>query len=94
MNKFVEAFNDNLVGTHDINGGIQYIFRFNNMYGASVVRHDFSYGHEQGLWELAVISYLPNDAWDICYTTPLTNDVLGRLTEIAVIDTLQKIKDL
>lgn len=29
-------------------------------YGASVVRHSFSYGHEQGLWELAVIKWNDN----------------------------------
>lgn len=36
--------------THPL-GGIQ---RFDNGYGASVVRFTYSYGFEQGLWELAV----------------------------------------
>lgn len=35
-------------------GGIQRIYHFDNGYGASVVRFTYSYGFEQGLWELAV----------------------------------------
>ena len=38
--------------TQEKNGGIQRFFKFNNGYGASVIRHDSSYGSEKGLWEL------------------------------------------
>lgn len=71
------------------NGGIQYIFTAPNGYGASIVKHSFSYGGKNGLWELAV---LLGDA--ICYDTPITDDVLGHLTEEEVNDTLKQIADL
>jgi len=52
-------------------------FKADNGYGASIVQHSFSYGHEEGLWELAV---LDKDG-KLDYTTPITADVLGYLTE-------------
>ncbi len=53
----------------------QSIVHFDNGYGVSVVNHDKSYGGKEGLYELAV---LRGD--DICYDTPITNDVIGWLT--------------
>lgn len=76
--------------SNPINGGIQYHFKADNGYGASIVKHSFSYGHEDGLWELAVIG---KDG-DLCYTTPITSDVLGHLTEEEVNETLVKIAEL
>lgn len=72
------------------NGGIQYLFKAENGYGASIVRHHFSYGNARGLWELAVLG--KDD--EICYDTPITDDVLGHLTESEVNETLQKISNL
>lgn len=72
------------------NGGIQYKFKAENGYGASIVRHSFSYGNENGLWELAVI----DKDGRISYDTPITDDVLGRLTEEEVNSTLVKISEL
>lgn len=72
------------------NGGIQYHYKAENGYGASVVQHHFSYGNEDGLWELAVIG---KDG-RISYDTPITNDVLGHLTEEEVNSTLVKISEL
>jgi hypothetical protein len=40
-----------------LNGGVQKEYRFDNGYGASVIQHNYSYGNEQGLWELAVIKW-------------------------------------
>jgi hypothetical protein len=62
---------------------------FNNGYGASVVSHDYSYGGKNGLYEVAVLK--DND---ICYDTPITNDVIGYLTEDEVSDILIKIQNL
>lgn len=80
----------------DLNGGRQRVYRFDNGYGASVVRHRYSYGCEQGLWELAVLRfYGPGpDEFDLTYATPITSDVVGRLTETAVQSLLEQIKDL
>ena len=76
------------------NNGIQAIVKFENNYGASVVKHRFSYGGAHGLYELAIIKYDENGDWDICYDTPITNDVLGYLTEDDVTNYLTKIEQL
>ena len=60
-----------------IHNGIQYKHVFDNNYGVSIVQHEFSYGGDRGLWELAVIG----KEGQIDYKTSITNDVLGNLTE-------------
>ena len=64
-------------------GGVQKLFRFPNGYGASVVQFPYSYGGDSGLWELAVIRYSgeDDDAFSLAYDTPITDDVLGHLSE-------------
>jgi len=80
------------------NNGEQFLFKAPNNYGASIVKHDFSYGNKQGLWELAVVKYEENETnvqnFSLCYTTPITDDVLGWLTEEQVNETLDKITAL
>ena len=70
--------------------GSQRIYRFANGYGASVVRHEHSYGGRQGLFELDVLD--SND--ELCYDTPITNDVIGWLTHEQVDELLDKISKL
>ena len=70
--------------------GSQRIYRFPNGYGASVVRHEHSYGGRQGLFELAVLD--SND--ELCYDTPITSDVIGWLTSKQVDELLDKISKL
>ena len=84
------------VKTKSIHGGIQKVFRFPNNYGASVVRHSFSYGVSQGLWELAVIHFdsESDDDFDMDYETGITSDVMGGLTEKKVEETLNRIRNL
>lgn len=72
-------------------GGTQKLYKFRNGYGASVVKHPFSYGGKNGKWELAVLA---GKQQAICYSTPITSDVLGWLTPQAVQKTLQAIKAL
>lgn len=74
---------------HSLNGGDQYKFKFANGYGASVVRHNYSYGRETGKWELAVLN-----GERISYDTPLTDDVLGYLSESDVAEYLNAIEAL
>jgi hypothetical protein len=71
-------------------GGKQAIVQFSNGYGASIVITPYSYGGDRGLYELAVFG---KDG-HITYDTPITNDVLGYLTEIEVSETLKTIKEL
>ena len=76
------------------NGGTQRLYKFKNNYGASVVQSQFSYGGDEGLWELAVIIYDDKDDWSLTYDTPVTNDVMGRLTWDEVEKTLKQIEKL
>ena len=69
--------------------GIRYLFKADNGYGASIVQSNYSYGGEQGLWEVAVLK-----DGEICYDTPITNDVLGYLTEDEVNSVLSDIAAL
>jgi len=70
--------------------GYQMILHFPNNYGASLIRGPHSYGGQQGLYEIAVILF-DGDDWELCYTTDITSDVLGRLDEEAVMATLREI---
>lgn len=74
---------------HPIGNGIMGRVCFDNGYTASVVRFHGSYGNEDGLYELAVMR---NGRLD--YTTAITNDVLGHLSESDVSDTLAQIAAL
>lgn len=83
-----------------INGGIQYMVVFPNGYGASIVKHSFSYGGSRGLWELAVIGDVKGEifkedfSFSLKYDTGITDDVLGYLSENDVNDYLLKIEAL
>jgi hypothetical protein len=69
------------------NETMQREFKFSNGYGASVI--DTGYGCDQGLLELAVLH-----KGHLCYTTPITNDVKGWLTEQDVNNLLKQIAAL
>lgn len=58
-------------------GDEQYIYHFPNGFGASIIRSYMSCGHEDGLWELAVLKNYWEDEWHLCYDTKLTDDVIG-----------------
>ena len=75
---------------YDILNGVGYIYEFENGYGASVIKHDYSYGGKMGLYEIAVL----DSSGDLCYSTPITDDVIGYATEDKVLDTLHRIKML
>ena len=66
---------------------------FPNGYGISVVRFPGSYGADEGLYELAVLQGL-EDEWEICYDTPITDDVMGYLTIEDVETVLTQVKEL
>lgn len=51
----------------------------------SVVRGSTTYGGSQGLFELAML-----EDGRCCYTTPITSDVLGYLSEAEVLDILER----
>ena len=75
------------------NGIHQWMFHFENNYGASIIKHWGSYGFEDDLFELAVIKF-EDDGWDLCYDTPITDNVIGNLTNEEVLELLERIKNL
>lgn len=77
----------------NINSGTQKLYRFDNGYGASVVQSPYSYGGKEGKFELAVIAF-DGDDWRLIYNTPITDDVLGYLTEDEIESTLDAIQAL
>jgi hypothetical protein len=85
----MKTFNDLDFQPMQFEVGIQARIFFDNGYGASVVQSPYSYGGNQDLYELAVIK--DND---ICYNTPITDDVIGYLTEDEVTKYLSQIQNL
>jgi hypothetical protein len=85
--------------THNPNlGGVQYIFHFENNYGASVIKlPDCLTGSlESKLWELAVIIFGEDlyGGYTIAWDTPIADDVIQNLTDEEVRELLGRIKEL
>lgn len=79
------------IGTASLFDGIQKVYKFDNGFGASVVRHRYSYSGPMGLlWEIAVL----DSNGKITYDTPITNDVIGYLEDAEVEGILEKISKL
>lgn len=75
--------------TNKVYDGIQKVYSFPNGYGASVVKHSFSYGGKDNKWELAVLK-----DGELCYDTDITTDVLGHLNDPEVDNYLRQIERL
>jgi hypothetical protein len=67
---------------------------FPNGYGVSVVRFPGSYGYGLGLYEVAVIKGTDEEDFKLCYDTPITDGVIGRLTWDEVEGILAQIQEL
>ena len=63
--------------------GVKYRICFPEVgYGASVIKFYGSYGYEEDLWELALLSNRDGDGkWRLKYTELVGDDVLGCLTD-------------
>ena len=77
-------------GRHNIHNGIQLQYQYPNGYGASVVLHDHSYGSSAGLFEVAVT----HKDGQLCYSTPITGDVIGWASFAEVAQILERIEGL
>lgn len=77
------------IETNKVYDGIQYVYTYENGYGASVVKHEYSYGGKKGLWELAV-----QKDGELTYDTHITDDVIGHLEWNEVLNILEDIKAL
>jgi hypothetical protein len=71
-------------------GGVMSRIQFENGYGASVVKTDYTYGGDKGLYELAVL----DSEGSLTYATSVTDDVIGYLRPEDVTDVLAKIQQL
>lgn len=69
--------------------GIQARHTFPNGYGVSVIKGGGTYGGDEGLYELAVL----HDG-ELCYDTPVTDDVEGYLTPERVSELLAQVAAL
>jgi len=73
--------------------GTQLLYFYPNGYGASVIQFQHSYGADRGLWELAVLVGTLKK-YSLTYSTPITDDVIGSLTENEVDAYLTQIEEL
>ena len=86
----MKQFKDLEFKRHPQKDGVISRITFDNGYGASVVKHEHSYGGDNGLYELAVL----DNEGQICYDTTITNDVIGYLRPMDVTDVMEKIQQL
>lgn len=76
-------------------GGIRGVYRFENGYGASVVAGGATTRFRGDYYiELAVLKFGEGDSFDLCYDTPLTDDVMIMKSEESLIETLWEIQKL
>lgn len=70
---------------------VQYIFKFPNNYGASVIKGPGTFGYKYDLWEVGVLWWDKDGRGGLCYDTEITNDVLENLSDEEVLHILDKI---
>lgn len=97
----IKTFDDLDFRSHPAGCGLMARMQFLNGYGISVVRFrmfDFSLSVEplfgshtdnENEWEVAVLHYNA-----VCYDTPITDDVIGHLSEDGVTEIMFKIQEL
>lgn len=79
---------------HSIRGErIQKLYKFDNGFGASVVKSPYTYGGTEDLWELAMLLWLDESEYELYYCDIVNDDVLGYLTDMDVYEALDKIKN-
>jgi hypothetical protein len=86
----MKTFNDLEFKPHITMDGVMSRIEFENGYGASVVKGEYTYGGKDGLYELAVL----DSNGDLTYSTPVTDDVIGYLTQQEVTDLMEQIQNL
>ena len=88
---------------HNIKPGIHRLYRFDNGYGASVVRFSLpgldgygSYTSNEKEWEVAVVRWKDRkmNRFDLVYDTPITDDVLGHVHDDDLDELLDSIEAL
>lgn len=85
----IKWFKDLEHNAHPAWFGTQAVMDFENWYSVSVIRNQYSYWGDKWLYELAIMK-----GDKLCYTTPITNDVLGHLTEEDVTKYMKQVQKL
>jgi hypothetical protein len=90
----MKTFEDLEFKTHPMAEGLNGIIsriQFDNGFGASVVKHQYSYGGDRGLYELAVL----DSNGEVHYDNSVANgDVIGYLRPEDVTGVMEKIQKL
>ena len=83
----LKDFNDLEFESRGYKDGQQARLQFENGFGVSVITGFGSYSNEDSPYELAVL-------WEdqLCYSTPITNDVMGYLTSEEVTEIMKQIQ--
>lgn len=94
----MKTFKDIDFQPHSVGDGLSGKIFFDNGYGVSVVRFKIndrysSYTNNEDEWELAIL-FGNEKEWELTYNTPITNDVIGWLTEDKVTDIMKKVQEL
>lgn len=95
----MKTFKDFQFVPHPTGPGLSGKLFFPNGYGISCVRflmYDGRYGSytaNEQQWECAILKGTA-EKWDICYTTPLGDDMFGWLIESGVNDLMAQIQEL
>jgi hypothetical protein len=69
--------------------GVRIYATFPNGYSASIIKHGFSKGSRQGMYEGAVYF-----GGKIVYDTPITDDVVGYLSEMEAVEFAESVSKL
>lgn len=78
---------DNMINPND--KGVMYKLYFPSVcYGASIIKHFGSYGYEDDLWELALLTKKDGE-FKLCYKEIVDYDVLGFLNDKEVNEVLK-----
>lgn len=83
----MKTFKDLVFEPHSIGKGQHAVLEFDNGYGVSVLLGDLFYSNGVDTYEVAVLA---NDY--ICYDTPITDDVVGYITEDEVTEIMEKLQ--
>ena len=92
------TFKDIEFQPHSMGDGLMGKIFFDNGYGVSVVRFKIydrysSYTNNENEWEVAVL-FGNEKEWELTYNTPITNDVIGWLSEVDVTEIMKKVQEL
>ena len=92
MDKCYKTFQDLRFKPQSFLKGVQAILFFPNGYGISVVRNVLS-RTTVNTWEIAILKGTESN-YNLCYDTPITDDVIGYCSEEKVSNIMKQIQDL